>query len=111
MRFLAFPEYLRPHLYTTNWIERINKEYRKVLKNKNSMPTEDAVCNLLYLKIRGLTKKYDRQTLNGFTAYQVDIAILWEKFTDEIMRLHTVVDSTPILKKDTSHTFSSTIDV
>lgn len=79
MRFLAFPEYLRPHLYTTNWIERINKEFRKVLKNKNSMPTEDAVRNLLYLKIRDLTEKYDRQTLNGFTAYQVDLAVLWEK--------------------------------
>lgn len=43
------------------------------------MPTEDAVRNLLYLKIRDLTEKYDRQTLNGFTAYQVDLAILWEK--------------------------------
>ena len=79
MRFLTFPEYLRPHLYSTNWLERINKDFRKVLKNKNSMPSEDAVRNLLYLKIRDLTKRYERQRLNGFVAYQVDLELLWEK--------------------------------
>lgn len=79
MRFLAFPEYLRPHLYSTNWIERINKDFRKVLKNKNSMPTEDSVRNLLYLKIRDLTKRYEKQRLNGFVAYQVDLELLWQK--------------------------------
>lgn len=79
MQFLEFPEYLRPHLYSTNWIERMNKEFRKVLKNKNSMPTEDSVLNLLYLKTRDITRKYDSQRLNGFVAYQVDLSILWEK--------------------------------
>lgn len=79
MRFLDFPEYLRPHLYTTNWLERLNKDFRKVLKNKNSFPTEDAVANLIYLKIRDISRRYDRQRLNGFAAHQIDIDILWEK--------------------------------
>jgi putative transposase len=79
MRFLEFPEYLRPHLYTTNWIERLNKEFRKVLKTKNSLPTETAVRNLLYLKIREISGKWERQRLNGFVAYQVDLEILWER--------------------------------
>lgn len=79
MRFLVFPKYLQPHLYSTNWLERINKDFRKVLKNKNSLPTEDSVRNLLYLKIRDLTKGYERQRLNGFVAYQVDLELLWEK--------------------------------
>lgn len=79
MRFLEFPEYLRKHLYTTNWIERINKEFRKVLKTKNSLPTETAARNLLYLKVRDLTGKWERQKLNGFAAYQVDLQFMWEK--------------------------------
>ena len=79
MRFLEFPEYLRPHVYSTNWIERINKDFRKVLKNKNSLPTEDSVRNLLYLKIRDLTGRYERQRLNGFVAYQVDLELLWQR--------------------------------
>lgn len=79
MSFLAFPPHIRPHVYTTNWIERINKEFRKLLKTKNALPTEDAVRNLLYFKIRDLTRKFERQRLNGFVEYKIDIDILWEK--------------------------------
>jgi len=79
LTFLEFPEYLRSHLYSTNWLERLNKEFRKVLKNKNSMPTETSVRNLLYLKLRDLTKRYDSQKLNGFEAFQIDLNILWER--------------------------------
>jgi transposase-like protein len=83
MSFLTFPEYIRPHLYTTNWLERLNKEFRKVLKNKNSMPTEDSVRNLLYLKVRDLSRRWETQRLNGFGAYQVDLNILWDSFYGE----------------------------
>lgn len=79
MTFLVFPQYLHPHLYTTNWIERINKEFRKVLKTKNAFPTEDAVRNVLYFKIRDMVRKFERQKLNGFASYQVDLQLLWEK--------------------------------
>ena len=65
--------------YTTNWIERINKEFRKVLKTKNAFPTEDAVRNVLYFKIRDMVRKFERQKLNGFASYQVDLQLLWEK--------------------------------
>jgi len=80
MRYLEFPEYLRPHLYSTNWLERLNKDFRKVLKNKNALPTEEAVRNLIYLKIRDLSKRYNQQRLNGFVAYRVDLDVLWEKY-------------------------------
>jgi len=83
MRFLVFPEYLQPHLYSANWLERLNKDFRKVLKNKNSMPTEDSVRNLIYLKVRDLTRRYERQRLNGFAAYQVDLELMWEKHYGE----------------------------
>jgi len=76
--YLMFSEYLRPHLYSTNWLEKMNKNFRKVLKNKNSMPTEDSVRNLLYLKIRDISNRYERQHLNGFIAYQADLEVLWE---------------------------------
>lgn len=80
MRFLVFPEYLQPHLYSTNWLERLNKDFRKVLKNKNSMPTEDSVRKPLYSKVKDLTGRYERQRLNGFALYQVDLEILWQKY-------------------------------
>jgi len=79
MRFLDFPEYIRPHLYSTNWLERLNKEFRKVLKNKNSFPTESAVSNLIYLKIRDILRSRQTQRVNGFASHQIDIDVLWEK--------------------------------
>lgn len=79
MTYLEFPEYLRPHLYSTNWLERLNKEFRKVLKTKNSLPTEDAVRNLIYFKIRDICQKWDNQRLNGFVAYQAELQVLWER--------------------------------
>jgi len=80
MQFLVFPEYLHPHLYSNNWIERLNKDFRKVLKNKNSFPTENSVANLLYLKIRDITRTRENQRVNGFVQYQIDLNFLWEKY-------------------------------
>jgi len=47
------------------------------------MPTEDSVRNLLYLKIRDLSRRWETQRLNGFGAYQVDLNILWDSFYGE----------------------------
>jgi len=59
MRFLEFPEYLRPHIYSTNWLERLNKEFRKVIKTKNSFPTEESVRNVIYFKIKDISSRWD----------------------------------------------------
>ncbi len=77
--FLEFPSYLRPHLYTTNWIERLNKEFRKLLKTKNALPTEGSVRNLLYFKVKDITRKLESSRLNGFVQHHIDLQILWEK--------------------------------
>jgi transposase-like protein len=34
-------------IYTTNWIERLNKDFRSVLCNRNSMPDEESVIILM----------------------------------------------------------------
>jgi putative transposase len=79
MTFLEFPKGIRKFMYTTNWIERLNKEFRKVLKNKNSMPTEDSVRNLLYLKVKDLTFKWQGQKLQGFSMYSAELNEIWDK--------------------------------
>jgi Transposase and inactivated derivatives len=80
MTFLEFPEYLRPHIYSTNWLERLNKEFRKVVKTKNSFPTEPALKNAIYFKIKDISKYWDSQRLNGFVLYEAELKILWEKY-------------------------------
>ena len=79
MTFLAFPKPLQKSIYTTNWIERLNKELRKVTKTKNSFPTEGAVLNLLYLKLKDIEDRWENRTLKGFIKYQLDLHELWER--------------------------------
>lgn len=45
--YLAFDYRIRSMIYTTNWIERLNKSFRRVLKMRNSMPGEESVLVLL----------------------------------------------------------------
>jgi len=58
----------------------LNKEFRKVIKTKNSFPTEDAFRNVIYFKIKDIFGRWDSQRLNGFIFYQADLQILWERY-------------------------------
>jgi len=53
--FLAFPPEIRRVVYTTNMIESINYQLRKVTRNRGHFPTEKAALKLLYLAIRNIT--------------------------------------------------------
>jgi len=49
--FLAFPPVLRRVIYTTNAIESLNYQLRKVTKNRGHFPSDDAVVKLPWLAI------------------------------------------------------------
>jgi len=52
--FLAFPPEIRKVIYTTNQIESINYQLRKVTKNRGHFPNDDAAIKLLYLALRNM---------------------------------------------------------
>ena len=57
--FLAFPPEIRRAIYTTNAIEALNRQLRKVLKTRRGhMPNERAATKLLYLAIRNAKKTW-----------------------------------------------------
>jgi putative transposase len=58
--FLAFPPELRRIIYTTNAIESLNYQLRKIIKNRGHFPTDDAVVKLLWLAIRDIEDKRAR---------------------------------------------------
>src|SRR5680860_1178156 len=47
--FLAFPPELRRVIYTTNSIESLNYQLRKIIKNRGQFPNDAAVIKLLWL--------------------------------------------------------------
>ena len=59
--FLAFPPELRRIIYTTNSVESLNYQLRKIIKNRGHFPNDDAVIKLLWLAIRDIEDKRARQ--------------------------------------------------
>jgi putative transposase len=56
--FLAYPQEIRRLIYTTNAIEALNRQLRKVLKTRGHMPNDQAALKLLFLAIRNASKKW-----------------------------------------------------
>ena len=59
--FLAFPPALRRVIYTTNAIESLNYQLRKVTKNRGHYPNDLAAVKLLWLAICDIEDKRARQ--------------------------------------------------
>lgn len=59
--FLAFPAEVRKIIYTTNSVESLNYQLRKIIKNRGHFPNDDAVIKLLWLAIRDIEDKRARR--------------------------------------------------
>ncbi len=56
--FLDFPIEIRKVIYTTNIVESLNATLRKAVRNRGHFSTEDSLMKVLYLAIRGVSKKW-----------------------------------------------------
>jgi putative transposase len=56
--FFAFPEAIRRAIYTTNPIEGLNRQLRKILKTKGALPSEESALKLMYLAILRIGEKW-----------------------------------------------------
>lgn len=62
--FFAFPDFIRKIMYTTNVIESLNSQFRKVTKNKKIFPTDDSLLKILYLAAEKVAKRWTRKYPN-----------------------------------------------
>jgi putative transposase len=60
--FMRFPVEVRKLIYTTNAIESLNYQLRKVTKSKGHFPSEEATLKLLFLALRNVEKKWTQAT-------------------------------------------------
>jgi putative transposase len=56
--FFGYPEPIRKVIYTTNAVESLNAQLRKVTKKRGAFPTDDAVRKVLYLAIQRVSKRW-----------------------------------------------------
>lgn len=54
----AYPPEIRRVLTTTNAIESLNMQLRKIIKTRGHFPTDDAAAKLLYLALRNIKKRW-----------------------------------------------------
>ena len=72
--FFAFPPEVRKVIYTTNMIESINYQLRKITKTRGHFPTDDALIKLLYLGCREMGRT-TRAGRGGRSNYNWKIAM------------------------------------
>jgi len=80
MIFLQYPEAIRRIIYTTNAIESLNNQLRKVTRNKRVFPSDESVFKTLYLTIDYIVRKWTMPIQNWNEA----MAHFLIKFEDRI---------------------------
>jgi transposase-like protein len=58
--FYAYGPEIRKMIYTTNAIESLHMQLRKVLKNRGHFPSDESAIKLIYLALRNVTKKWNK---------------------------------------------------
>ena len=76
--FFAFPPEVRRVIYTTNAIESINSQLRKIIKTRGHFPSDDAASKLIWLALRNITADWGRAA-KEWRAAMNQFAILYEE--------------------------------
>jgi putative transposase len=79
--FFAFPPEVRRVIYTTNAIESINAQLRKIIKSRGHFPSDDAASKLLWLALRNITADWGRAAKNWREAMNQFAILYADRFT------------------------------
>ena len=74
--FLDYPPELRRVVYTTNAIESINFQLRKITKNRGHFPSDEAAMKLIYLGLRNISSKRGGESGTGTWGWKVALNTL-----------------------------------
>ncbi|ATC58247.1 IS256 family transposase [Vibrio anguillarum] len=82
--YFKYPEYVRKAIYTTNAIEAVHRQFRKLTKTKGGFPNENSLLKLLYAGILNASKKWTMPIQNwNMTLSQ--LAIHFEGRLDDVL--------------------------
>ena len=62
--FFAYPTDVRRIIHTTNAIESLNMQLRKIIKTRGHFPSDEAATKLLYLALRNIAAKWTSTPLS-----------------------------------------------
>ena len=79
--FFVFPPEVRRVIYTTNVIESLHMQLRKIIKTRGHFPNDDAATKLLWLALRNVMSKSIRSTREWKIAMNQFAILYGERFT------------------------------
>ncbi|WP_454739020.1 IS256 family transposase [Cupriavidus necator] len=79
--FFVFPPDIRRVIYTTNAIESLNMQLRKIIKTRGHFPSDEAAIKLLWLALRNVLTKSVRTTYDWKSAMNQFAILYGERFT------------------------------
>jgi transposase-like protein len=79
--FFAFPPEVRRVIYTTNVIESLHMQLRKIIKNRGHFPSDEAATKLLWLALRNVLSKAVRSTREWKSAMNQFAILYGDRFT------------------------------
>lgn len=82
--FFEYDQVIRKIIYTTNLIEGVHRQIRKITKTKGAFSSEQALMKLMYLVIKNISKKWTMPIHNWGMAFLQ----LYVRFGDRILREH-----------------------
>jgi putative transposase len=84
--YFKYPEYVRKVIYTTNAVEAVHRQFRKLTKTKGAFPNENSLMKLLYAGILNASKKWNMPIQNWNLALS-QLAIHFEGRLDGVLDL------------------------
>ncbi len=82
--FFAYPPEVRKIIYTTNAIESMHMQLRKIVKNRGHFPSDEAASKLLYLALRNIEKDWKMPPITWKQAANQFAILYGERFTDAL---------------------------
>jgi putative transposase len=78
--FYSYPPEIRKMIYTTNAIESLHMQLRKVLKSRGHFPSDEAAAKLIYLALRNIVRGWKVPALHWQAAMNQFAIVFGERF-------------------------------
>jgi len=80
--FFVYPFQVRRIIYTTNAIEGLHMQLRKIVKNRGHFPSEEAASKLLFLALCNIEKNWKMPPVTWKRATNQFAILFGERFTN-----------------------------
>ena len=82
--YFKYPEHIRRVIYTTNAVEAVHRQFRKLTKTKGAFPNENSLLKLLYAGILNASEKWT-MPIHNWSLCLSQLAIYFEGRLDSVL--------------------------